>query len=394
MTISICDWTNRWKVAIDLPQNPEVEMQSVEIDGNQAYVLKMNISPALGSWYRKLIDEDRWGILLDDTFVKLGFIKAAKETVETAMGQTELTFYSTSFLLKSSQALLNSAVYSGSIQTFITNIDPQFEYRFWSPDKTINFQANAQNNFDLLKQVVFDNSWVYRDDGINDNGIPIIACGNAKETDSYYYNSGSTLYEPISLSNKNTESNAFDKRWGVLTKAVKNWNDEYITHLYAYVDSGTGTAENTRKTLTNPSATYIQPGFPLVLINGKYYIVNQQLYNEVGQARFWEENIALSQALEGTSLLNYTPVKLTSKDIEQQFYNKAVKLLRTKSKDAGYSYDLSFRRFILPFTKIKIDYTEKTKAIDGTEYITLDVQDTFLSRKVNYDAKDLAGMDL
>lgn len=359
----------------------------LSMDINGAYELKtvLNTSSEI---YDELRNNFDYGLIIETQDVTLGFIKARDPQFDGVKGVATITFYSSVWKLKYSEPLQQNQTYNGSAINFINSIDSEFVWLPISKDKNIVFSSGVASNFDMLKSVLDLSNWIYRDNGMIFDGVnykPSIVYGDPRDFDNYF--------GTIKANNTTSLDNPFDTDFILITDLKLNYSGEVFTHLRVFGDVGQGGASNNSAvSLSNPFASYINPEFPLVQINNKYYIQNTKIASQ----RYW--NTYTTQVFTLTSN-TYNPTAnqvldvnnptetnqlLSTSDAESYIYNKGVQFLKEHQEATNYTFSFAFKKILLPMQKISISYKETQETFSGIKTI-YDIQTSQILRNLRYD---------
>jgi len=158
------------------------------------------------------------------------------------------------------------------------------------------------------------------------------------------------------LATAETESDS--KTEIILNKIEKETKDNIITHIYPKIDSGNGSANN-YIFLTEPTAPYLDANYPLEALGDLIFLDGQtkRLHNvvnkkavDLGYQRKQKDEVYTSiQEFDQAGVPLYsTPV------LQELAYRKAVKTLRAQGQQMNYKLDVTYKRLILPCSKIYI----------------------------------------
>lgn len=388
--INPADISNPYGVVKPIPL-PTSGISELKFTGdiNSAYQLDLKINTNLDFAYRFLLEDRDHGLRIDTEDFSIAFIQERGSSYKRAGGgTTSFKFYSTLLDLKTSEPIVQPTqtqdpVYSGSAQSFVSSIDPNFNFLFISPDKDVNYQIPAFDNFDLLLDFLGQNGWEMRENGlVNIAGVekPQILVGDVRQIKNYYSSTNQNKYKTYIANNYHSLDNPFDPEALIIKNVEEFARGDVYTHCYAIIQGGVGSSQNARVEFTDPTASYISSEYPLETINGKQYVRNTKVNRQ--KNRYYQYSVSLATNIEDPDSTDFEPIP--DEKIQQIAYNKVISFLRAKTEEMYYKYDISFKKFILPGNTIEIDYRETVDNFNEKTNV-FNLKDSFILRNVEYD---------
>jgi hypothetical protein len=174
----------------------------------------------------------------------------------------ELVMFSTLYNLASSQPTYpRNYDYSGSGYSFLQTLDSTVNFGIVSNDQTITLNTGALNNYELVKEVIKQAGWQYVQNNLSWNQaygrlISQVTVGK---------------FEELPITRKITNIHAYNQDI-TITDWKRKITIESIKYLEMIVDTGKGTG--TGSIDLSGSGIIQDPNYPIVSINGRYYIQN------------------------------------------------------------------------------------------------------------------------
>ena len=184
--------------------------------------------------------------------------EAQVETNETV----ELVLFSTLYNLTYSQPIypLNYD-YSGSAYSFLQTLSGTVNFANISNDKLVTINTGALNNFELVKEVIKQTGWQYLQNNLawNQNLGRLISQVTVGK------------FEELPITRRITNLHSYNQ-----DITIADWKRkitvESIKYLEMIVDTGNGTGTGSLN--LGGSGIVQDPNYPIVSINGRYYIQN------------------------------------------------------------------------------------------------------------------------
>jgi hypothetical protein len=378
-----------WRLLQELDiSNGGIVIESIKMDSNIAYEMDITITPQVGDWWEDMRLSDRYGIILNDKYFKLPFVKGAVRQKQNLNGTFSVSFYSALWLASFSQPKQIDRVYNQiSLKTYLSSLDDKFDYLFCSNDITIAVQQGLKNNFDTLKEKTEEHSWVIRDNGMSLSNKPELMIGLQKDIGNF--DASNPKYEVLTIDESTLNDNFFIKEGVFLDGITVTQDANFTTHLYAYLDNGLAGSSGSRITFNNPNASYIRSDFYLELIDGIYWIVNKKALENSTRRKFRTEAIQLSASTQDV----YTQQNMTVEQVKESVYKKAIKLMQQNSNEYTYNIDIKFKgRLYLPGTRVDVKLSKDYKFLDGRVQLPTDIDTSFYLRNISLSGVELRGI--
>jgi len=335
------------------------------------------------SW--DFLNDDDSGVRLQTDDLDLAFTKFGENKSQEENGVTTSTFFDVTWKLKTSLPVIPlGQAYIGSFFNFIGSIDSDFLWKLIGEDVDIDMKRGILDNYQLLENACKQAKYTWRFNGLVASGNslkPEILVGDFQKIEEY---SDDPKYALQIASNSGINSNYRDFS-PIINKIKGNPKSEVYTHCLAIGDSGGGASKSSIIRLGNPFATFIDDNFPLVLINGQYYIQNNQVSKSY--QKFFIKSVSLGQSTSQNS--NYTSFADKIFQDQKYIYNEALAEFRSKSLAGNYSFDIVHKKVFLVGNKIKVDYKESQKQMDGTTKVLFDIDQIQVIDNATFDLQNI-----
>jgi hypothetical protein len=325
---------------------------------NQPYQLEVEINQNFPYFKEFITNPKNHSLKIQTDYVDLGFINIdGKQHLNSKL---VFTMYSQSQKLANTVSY-PSQVYSGSLNNFISGLNPEFIFTNFSEDININIDTTDKNDLELLTEAVeLANSYSWRDEGMIFNGVgwqPVIIYGNFEDSYEYYLNTNKKTFEPLVIQkttyledNDNPNSSQFEN-------ITRHFDFNYFNRIFVYANTGATNNQNTVISVS-PSMVRLNPNFPLISTTKKgkelWYI---QVRN-VPALPIQEKSVSYS--FSANSQDEGGTQTATVEQSAQYAYQQAINYIRNQVKDDYFSLqDKTPRRVVLPGTTARVIYNEQ-----------------------------------
>lgn len=372
---------------------------SLAMDLNQAYILDVEINPALQDLWCELADNPFAGVLLESGECQIAFVKSNEREERYRHGRHVIRFYSSIWgLTNCSLQNVTGYIQSSDLKGVISDIDPDYSFVFLSGNQPVNFDAGIPaNNYELLRDLCFANGWSFRENGIDSSGRTEILVGDFRDIKEF---GSGKKYDRIVL--KYDPSNQFTPtKWSddlvYLEDFRATYNRNFCTHIYSYSNPIEGFNSETFTDFTNGGYQFVDPNFPLKLLpDGKWYVENTEAYNKIEQCKRLTKVVQYQQQtsidLYNNNDDSIANVEYNEDDILEQMYKDAVSRLRRSSETISYTFTIRYLDLILPGTCLDIEIKHWAKDYDGWEKQVFDVEEIRYARNILYNEQELAAL--
>lgn len=382
LKIYVADIFNGWQKLVTL-DSKSITLKQLAMDINVAHELSVQVNTSMGKWWNKLVYTEQYGIILETERYKLPFIKSNKEVKINTNGIVSLSLYSTVWTLKTSQRKVNDKIYAGSLAAYISSLDTTLNFNFVSSDFTIKYDAGMKSNMDILNELIKQYNLCFVEVGINTQNYPEIVIGLKEDVASYV---------GVAYGQRTKVSNFVDINELTINNIERVLDYNYITHIYPYIDSSSGSSQSTRQSL-RAGDVVIQAGFPLEYdsIRQKNYVVNTALYEKTGVAKYDDLAVSMSTFTNSKFYSETVQENLTAAEVKQNLYLAAIDKLRSTTAKEQYELSFIYKRLFLPCTRVKINYKTDSILLDSSSTTVFEMNDTqnYYLRSLRYDEKDL-----
>lgn len=376
----------------------------LKMDINEYYQITMKIDPNIGDErWRLLRSNFHLGIRLRTDTQDLAFVKIRQPQFDSNNGEISLGFGSSVYLLKDSEPKNLLRVYNGSAAQLLGGLDDRFVFQLIGDDlDLVAFTCGSSDNYDLLNQICSQVGWSWRENGLVNVGTDEdpkyktkIDVGNFEQLGNFYANGIEGRYKTNTIRQTETTNrpNALQEDQIVINRVKLNYSGGSLTHLYTYFDTSSGASESTiiEFESTDVGASWIDARFPLVPFTSsvtgkvKYFIVNQ-----IAKLRGDPDKFEIRPYTSTANAQDETGAQ--DIDIEQakrSMYRSSVEFLKRQTDNQKYSYDLTYKKIILPSNLAKIRYKETQKTLRGETLTIFDIDETILLRDLSFDLGEI-----
>ena len=376
-----------------------IRVISLAMDLNQAYILDVEINPALQDLWCQIADNEFAGLVIQSDDCTIGFVKSNEREERYIRGRHVIRFYSSIWNLSRCSLQYQTGYATGnSLQEYITAIDPDINWVFLSGDQSFNFDAGVPtNNFELLRDICFANGWSFRENGIDADGRTQILVGDFRDIKEF---DSTGKYEPLDITYD--PGNEFaPTKWSCdkvyLEDMRATYNRNYSTHIYIYSNPIEGFNSDSITEFESGFFSFTDPNYPIVqLADGRFYIQNTSAYNNIEQSKILNRTIQYQQQTSLDLYASNDPlvndIEYDEEDILEQMYNHAVAQLRRNSEQVTYSFTIRYLDLVLPGTCINIKTNHWAKDYDGWQKQVFKIDETRYARNILYNEQELAAL--
>jgi hypothetical protein len=390
MKINIVDPINNYANVFPLDiRSKGVTKAELKVGVNEPFQLNLTVNTNLGAKWQTLRDNFDYGIRIKSGRFDSVFVKFRDPQEDNNFGVENLGFAGASFLLKTSEKLLEDTEYNGSLISFLSSLDPQFNWVLFGPDIDVHITTGQLSNYDILQQAIKAAAgYVWFDGPVLNNGvslIPTIYVGDSNYAKSTLQ--GISNFATVTARKKTFLDNPFNKDDVIINSIKKSYTGNVVTYLKVLGDQGQGTAKNSAIRLEDPNADYIQPDFPLVqrqnglTLQNSYYIYNINAVKVTKSNKFETQPFTLSGNVVDSNGDQSTFIL----DAQRFIYNSGVAYLKSQTSNNLYTYDLAYKQVYYPGTTFNVKYKETIKMLDGRTLTVFDINNNFLLKEETYD---------
>jgi hypothetical protein len=387
INLHLCEPDNNWRktAIINFAQGDIINCQ-LRMVCNMPHQLVIVFSSNFARW-DILRSQKNWGIRLETETLDLAFVPIRSQ-VQTN-GLLEFNLYSSSYLLSNEYLDNTDRFIDGDLATFLNQLSSNFTYTSTTASRDIKLSTGTYDNLELLtKSINYPDFYEWVDGGLKDTGGGTlktdILYGNLGISDQYFDGSSDERLKPVTMNNfSNVYTDSTDNFYLSDFNIVQP--NEGFTLLYPYVVNNQASSENSRIELTDPTASYINPQFPLVKrispITGKvtYYIRNPYQVN-------YRERIKSYDVIQTANAFDENETQVINQEItEEILYRKAVSYIQATSSDSVLTINPIFKKIILPGTIAKVDFTQTIKNLDDSIASQVKIQENKKLDNLTFD---------
>lgn len=366
---------------------------NLSMDLNQAYILDLEINPALQGMWCAIADDPFAGVLMEIGDCQFAFIKSNEREERYRNGRQAIKFYSSVWsLTRSSLQNVSGYIQSNSLQQVIQEIEPEFSFVFMSGDQPVNFDSGVPlNNFELLRDICFANGWSFRENGLDSEGRTEILVGDFTDIKDFGTGRKYDAIDIISIEgseftpNKNSDDRVY------LEDYRATYNRNFITHFYTYSVPFEGVDTGSITEFTRSSYDFVDPNYPIVqLADGKWYVQNSSAYIAIDQCTEFTRREQFQQQTSIDQIDASQQTEYDELDILEQMYNSAVTKLQRSSENISYAFVIRYLDLVLPGTCLNVKIKSSIKDYDGWTKDAFDVDEVTYARNITMNEQDLS----
>lgn len=325
---------------------------------NEPQQMQILINPSVPFW-KDFVENPTYGIRYRTDTLDFIFIKKKADIL--TYGETEINLFSSSYKLMTIQRDLRDLLYKGDLSTFLAKFPSEFTFTNISSSKNVIIETGVLDNLKLLTESVsYPEKFGWRDNGIIDSGGGVyktqILYGNFGEDITNYYNSSSDVTaKPVNTYSYTSAPND-DLDLAPIKSVERRQTGEVYTHVYPTGDTGGGANQSTSIRLTNPTASYIDPQYPLVpLYNSErgqndYYVLNPNVHWPVPRV------VDYAYTYSANKFDSTGNAELTQDQREELLYRATVSYIQALEVTSYNEVDVELKKAVLAGNQININY--------------------------------------
>jgi hypothetical protein len=344
---------------ISLTDGSVLDMK-IKAEKNKPIKLNITLSPC----HLSLFESANSGVVLEtNTGRKIPFVRKSggTEAIQELSGEYKVFFESAEVLLEdigySGRGINLSEIYTGTLASFLNKWTDKFIFDIVGGPQDIQFSTGSKNGLEMLTEITMKRATInYRICTLRyESGVvkPVIEIGDFSDIPpEFCVNSFTDNPNPKAVSIKNAR----------LIDSAQIYKAVLPTGT-----PGGGQDASIVTYLRNPASIQKDPQFPVVLspqtnINADqiYMVINTQITDIAAQTVLRSYTYPAHSYQYGEKVLGDD-----NADSEQFVYDRAVHDLKQHAqKRRKWDIDLQFNDFILPFTRIKVDFCSPNKQLN------------------------------
>jgi len=332
--------------------------------------------------YLRLKDSE-FGIRIKKDDHDLLFVQDRSSKKIDSQGQISVRFYSSIYKALYSEPTLINTQHINKSGLATINLIQGFEFILISQDVRISLTAGANNNLDIINDIrKASGAWSYFDTGLYPRGDGTfknrIIIGNYNKINDY---SGiDKRFQTETLIAKNIQ-NIFSKN-PVLLDVTRFYNGRQIKFVKAILETGGGAGtSNSGFSFTRTDYAFVDPDFPIVNINGEFYIKDNK-YTGLEERFFIHVETLTANSDNGAGSQIYNV-----EDALRYLYRKAVYYFKTQQESLRIDCEMAIKKLTFP-KYLKVNYTKRIRN-NGKEYVIHDINEDILYTKLQFDLTKL-----
>ena len=350
----------------------------------ELHQLVIKISPQF-SRYEDIKTSVNIGIRLQTDTLDLAFVYFDRTELE--FGVIELTLLSASYKLEHLPLVYKNDFYSGSLQTLLDTFDG---YEFISIASDVNIvipSTGGLTNLEVVKEAIaypFFYSWL--EIGIKETAGVFktqILYGDFRNVESFYNANPATYTQlkPVTVRQLNLVDND-DVNSAVLISYAIQENTLKFNHVYAYNDTSGGSSPNTIIEL-QPNASYVDPQYPVVTIQGVNYIQIPEVPNYPIKIKVYPV-IEPANTEDSNGATQATPALGA-----EVVYRKAVSYIQSFKASKYFVFDIGLKKMTLPGVPQKVLFKNTTYRDDGTVLFQQNIDEIVIANECSGNGNEI-----